>query len=63
MVTAYGDEMVTKESLHYDVSTMKAATNKFSAENKLGECGLGDVYKVTSFKELYILDCVVRKIS
>ena len=31
----------------YDLATIKAATNDFSAANKLGEGGFGAVYKVT----------------
>lgn len=34
------------QSLQFDFSTIEAATNKFSAENKLGEGGFGEVYKV-----------------
>ncbi|KAJ0429969.1 putative protein kinase RLK-Pelle-DLSV family [Helianthus annuus] len=33
------------ESLQYDFSTVKAATNNFSEENKLGRGGFGTVYK------------------
>ncbi|KAD7117319.1 hypothetical protein E3N88_04587 [Mikania micrantha] len=35
----------TVESLHYDFNTIKAATNDFSEENKLGRGGFGTVYK------------------
>ncbi|KAL8249233.1 hypothetical protein R6Q59_006101 [Mikania micrantha] len=35
----------TAESLHYDFSTVKVATNDFSEENKLGRGGFGIVYK------------------
>ncbi|XP_076945769.1 cysteine-rich receptor-like protein kinase 15 [Bidens hawaiensis] len=35
----------TAESLQYDFSTVKAATNDFSEENKLGRGGFGTVYK------------------
>ncbi|KAL8249228.1 hypothetical protein R6Q59_006096 [Mikania micrantha] len=35
----------TADSLHYDFSTVKAATNDFSDENKLGRGGFGTVYK------------------
>ena len=34
------------ESLQFDLSTIEAATNNFSDENKLGEGGFGPVYKV-----------------
>ena len=37
------------ESLQFDFSTIEAATNKFSAENKLGEGGFGEVFKVISW--------------
>ncbi|XP_054779058.1 cysteine-rich receptor-like protein kinase 10 [Prosopis cineraria] len=33
------------DSLQYDFSTVEAATDKFSADNKLGEGGFGEVYK------------------
>jgi len=34
------------ESLQFDISTIRTATNHFSADNKLGEGGFGEVYKV-----------------
>ena len=37
----------TAESLQYNFSTLKSATNNFSEENKLGQGGFGAVYKVT----------------
>ncbi|KAL2349525.1 hypothetical protein Fmac_003525 [Flemingia macrophylla] len=43
--TAY--DISTAESLQFDFGTIEAATNKFSAENKLGEGGFGEVYKGT----------------
>ncbi|XVF24081.1 hypothetical protein REPUB_Repub13aG0096400 [Reevesia pubescens] len=39
------EEIITAESLQYDFSTIKAATNNFSNENKLGQGGFGAVYK------------------
>ncbi|KAL1537391.1 hypothetical protein AAHA92_29910 [Salvia divinorum] len=39
------DEISTAESLQYPFSTIKAATNDFSDDNKLGEGGFGSVYK------------------
>ncbi|KAL6610414.1 hypothetical protein ACP70R_040383 [Stipagrostis hirtigluma subsp. patula] len=41
------EEMRSSESLLYDLSTLRAATNNFSEENKLGEGGFGPVYKGT----------------
>ncbi|XP_031130584.1 cysteine-rich receptor-like protein kinase 10 [Ipomoea triloba] len=35
----------TEESLQYDFATVKAITNDFSHENKIGEGGYGPVYK------------------
>ncbi|KAI3777219.1 hypothetical protein L1987_47016 [Smallanthus sonchifolius] len=35
----------TTDSLQYDFSIVKAATNNFSEENKLGRGGFGTVYK------------------
>ncbi|TVU19894.1 hypothetical protein EJB05_36075, partial [Eragrostis curvula] len=39
------EEMRSSETLLYDLSTLRAATDKFSEENKLGEGGFGPVYK------------------
>lgn len=33
----------------YDLSTIKAATNDFSVDNKLGEGGFGVVYMVCTY--------------
>ncbi|KAI4331991.1 hypothetical protein L6164_016934 [Bauhinia variegata] len=38
-------DIVNAESLEYDLETIKAATNNFSDENKLGHGGFGSVYK------------------
>ncbi|RDY12708.1 Cysteine-rich receptor-like protein kinase 10, partial [Mucuna pruriens] len=40
-------DITTEESLQFDLATIEAATNKFSADNKLGEGGFGEVYKGT----------------
>nr|CAB3464856.1 unnamed protein product [Digitaria exilis] len=44
-----GDEedMRSSEPLQYNLSTLRAATNNFSEENKLGKGGFGPVYKGT----------------
>ncbi|GLT64226.1 hypothetical protein SLA2020_367320 [Shorea laevis] len=39
------DEISSTESLQFDFSTIKVATDNFSAANKLGEGGFGAVYK------------------
>ncbi|KAL6841218.1 hypothetical protein ACP4OV_028736 [Aristida adscensionis] len=40
-------DMRSSESVLYDLSTLRAATNNFSEENRLGEGGFGPVYKGT----------------
>jgi len=50
-----GDEMSTEESLQFDLSTIEAATNNFSPDNKLGEGGFGEVFKVGNLQCIYIL--------
>ncbi|PSS10340.1 Cysteine-rich receptor-like protein kinase [Actinidia chinensis var. chinensis] len=42
-----GDDITAVQSLQYDLSTLQAATNNFSEENKIGEGGFGPVYKAT----------------
>ena len=39
------NDISTIESLQFDLSTIVAATNNFSDDNKLGEGGFGQVYK------------------
>ncbi|XP_062087497.1 cysteine-rich receptor-like protein kinase 10 isoform X2 [Humulus lupulus] len=47
MMAKGGDDITTPESLQFDLATIEAATNKFSADYKLGEGGFGEVYKGT----------------
>ena len=42
---ATGDD-ITTESLQLDYRMIRAATNKFSENNKIGQGGFGEVYKV-----------------
>ncbi|WMV16214.1 hypothetical protein MTR67_009599 [Solanum verrucosum] len=41
----HGDDITTAESFQYDFSTIRAATDNFSSDNKLGQGGFGPVYK------------------
>ncbi|KAH0772071.1 hypothetical protein KY290_016052 [Solanum tuberosum] len=43
----HGDDISTAESFQYDFSTIRAATDNFSSDNKLGQGGFGPVYKGT----------------
>ncbi|KAL4562464.1 hypothetical protein LXL04_034669 [Taraxacum kok-saghyz] len=38
-------EIITEQSLQFELSAIKAATNNFSIHNKIGEGGFGGVYK------------------
>lgn len=40
------DESTNVEPLQFDLATIKAATNNFSNEKKIGKGGFGEVYKV-----------------
>jgi hypothetical protein len=40
------NEITSIESLQFDLATVKAATNQFSEDNKVGSGGFGEVYKV-----------------
>nr|KYP42388.1 Putative cysteine-rich receptor-like protein kinase 23 [Cajanus cajan] len=41
----FGDESNIVEPLQFDLTIIKAATNNFSYENKIGKGGFGEVYK------------------
>lgn len=40
------DEITTIENLQFAFSTIEAATNNFSPDNKIGAGGFGDVFMV-----------------
>ncbi|KAM7522749.1 hypothetical protein LguiA_012651 [Lonicera macranthoides] len=42
-----GDEIITIQSLQFDLGTIKSATNNFADDNKIGQGGFGMVYKGT----------------
>ncbi|KAF3601635.1 hypothetical protein F2Q69_00033828, partial [Brassica cretica] len=46
VVSTDGDDIATAGSLQFDFKAIEAATDKFSQENKLGQGGFGQVYKV-----------------
>lgn len=48
--------------VNFNYKDLKAATNNFSEENKLGEGGFGDVYKVRWLNEIKISPTVCTKI-
>ncbi|KAK2644362.1 hypothetical protein Ddye_019557 [Dipteronia dyeriana] len=56
----YVDEIESAESLQFDFSTIKATTNDFPADNKLGQGGFGAVYKVfyTLFNSIGLCEIV-----
>ena len=41
------DEILEVESLHFNLASIRNATDNFSDSNKLGQGGFGAVYKVT----------------
>ena len=41
-----GNDILTAEALQFDFGTIQVATNGFLTDNKLGEGGFGEVYKV-----------------
>ncbi|GAY35557.1 hypothetical protein CUMW_283220, partial [Citrus unshiu] len=50
-------DITTLESLQFDFETIEDATNKFSTDNKLGEGGFGEVYKLLK------IDLAIPKIT
>lgn len=52
-----GDDISDVESLQYDFSTIRAATDNFSNDDKLGEGGFGPVYKVIILGYLLLREC------
>ena len=51
---ADGNEIKNVESLQFDLSSIEDATNHFTADNKLGEGGFGEVYKVSKRCVMYL---------
>ncbi|KAF7840697.1 cysteine-rich receptor-like protein kinase 10 [Senna tora] len=45
MQDSFRNELTFKDSLHFDLATIEAATNSFSEEKKIGQGGFGAVYK------------------
>ncbi|TVU20008.1 hypothetical protein EJB05_36194, partial [Eragrostis curvula] len=54
------EEMGSPDSLRYDLNTLRAATDNFSEQNKLGQGGFGPVYKGTLQNEQII---AVKRLS
>lgn len=46
-------DIITIESLEFDLATIEAATDNFSFSNKLGKGGFGEVYKVSNYGLFY----------
>jgi hypothetical protein len=46
MFSCAANDVTTLESLQFGLTTVEAATNNFSDDNKLGEGRFGAVYKV-----------------
>ncbi|TVU19984.1 hypothetical protein EJB05_36170, partial [Eragrostis curvula] len=44
-IASNNEEMGSSDSLQYDLNTLRAATDNFSEQNKLGQGGFGPVYK------------------
>ena len=48
------DQDHSREMHYFNFTTIVAATNSFSDDNKLGEGGFGPVYKVKSYKYFFV---------
>lgn len=58
------DDTSIAESLQYDFSAIRAATDDFSDANKLGQGGFGPVYKVIKLTYCCMsLTSIVQKFS
>ncbi|MED6211554.1 hypothetical protein PIB30_119169 [Stylosanthes scabra] len=49
----FGDESATLEPLQFGLAVIKAATNNFSLENRIGKGGFGEVFQANSSKEAF----------
>ena len=46
------DQIISVESMQFDFSTIKVATDNFSDANKLGRGGFGEVYRVVKHYDM-----------
>jgi len=46
------DQITSVESLHFDFSIIRVATDNFSYANKLGRGGFGEVYWVGKYHDM-----------
>ncbi|XP_047152778.1 LEAF RUST 10 DISEASE-RESISTANCE LOCUS RECEPTOR-LIKE PROTEIN KINASE-like 2.8, partial [Vigna umbellata] len=56
----FGNESLTLEPLQFNLATLKAATNNFSDENRIGKGGFGEVYKGILFDGQHV---AVKRLS
>jgi hypothetical protein len=49
-----GHESTTLEGLQFEMAVIRTATDNFSHENKIGEGGFGEVYKVRKHEKVYL---------